>query len=290
MKALGAVFDLDRLENASADARGIVDYYRASRHAYSRYNHAGAVHMGLKGDGALDHAAQVRFVADHLPARAANVVELAAGRGMNALWLLSHRAGLTVHALDLSPAQLRYARRSGRGIAGFHPVEGDFHDLSRFAEAGVDAVYVIEALCHSPEPGRVLAEVARILRPGGRFIVVDGYAVRNLPPEIARAVRLTARGMAVPDFTPHADLAGAAQATGFAIRTAEVRTRGLAPTLVRFEHLARRIMGGTIKARVARAVLPRRLIWNAAPAYLLPVLVEMGAVEYRLTVFETVST
>ena len=38
-----------------------------------------------------------------------------------------------------------------------------------FAEAAFDAVLCIQTLEHVPEPGRVLAELARVLRPGGKL-------------------------------------------------------------------------------------------------------------------------
>jgi SAM-dependent methyltransferase len=52
-------------------------------------------------------------------------------------------------------------------------VIGDFHAL-QFADASVDVVYT-NALDHAFELARILAEVRRVLKPGGRFIaeVVD---------------------------------------------------------------------------------------------------------------------
>lgn len=41
------------------------------------------------------------------------------------------------------------------------------------ADGGVDAVLIVDALHHLPDPGRVFAEVLRSLRPGGVLVVRD---------------------------------------------------------------------------------------------------------------------
>jgi SAM-dependent methyltransferase len=42
-----------------------------------------------------------------------------------------------------------------------------------FPDASFDAVWALECMFHMPSPARVLGEIARVLRPGGRLAVMD---------------------------------------------------------------------------------------------------------------------
>ena len=50
--------------------------------------------------------------------------------------------------------------------------EGDLEGLP-IRDGCLDATTLVLALHHQPEPGRVLAEARRVLRPGGRLLIVD---------------------------------------------------------------------------------------------------------------------
>lgn len=77
-----------------------------------------------------------------------------------------------VIAVDGSTAMLEAARQR---LAGLDNVEIRSGDLERLPieEGRLDAATLVLALHHQPEPGRVLAEVRRVLAPGGRLLVVD---------------------------------------------------------------------------------------------------------------------
>ena len=53
-----------------------------------------------------------------------------------------------------------------------------------FADASFDTVALTLVLCTVPEPDRALAEIARVLRPGGRFLFLEH--VRAEEPRLAR--------------------------------------------------------------------------------------------------------
>lgn len=77
-----------------------------------------------------------------------------------------------VIAVDGSQAMLEAAaERLGR----FDNVALERGELERLplADASLDVATLILVLHHVPHPGRVLAEVARVLRPGGRVLIVD---------------------------------------------------------------------------------------------------------------------
>jgi ArsR family transcriptional regulator len=78
-----------------------------------------------------------------------------------------------ITALDRSPEMLRIARAklADRGIA-VELILGDFVALP-MAPRTVDTVVMHQVLHFAHEPDRVIAEVARVLRPGGHLLIVD---------------------------------------------------------------------------------------------------------------------
>ncbi len=87
--------------------------------------------------------------------------------------LFAARAG-HVTAFDKSPEMLRIARARLQHLpAGqVELVQGDFTALP-FADAAFDTVLFHQVLHYAQEPAAVLAEAARVTRPGGALAVVD---------------------------------------------------------------------------------------------------------------------
>lgn len=79
----------------------------------------------------------------------------------------SGRAAREVDATVLDPAGGMLERARGRGL---ETVRGSADDLP-LADGSVDAVLVVDALHHFPDHGRCLAEMARVLAPGGVLVV-----------------------------------------------------------------------------------------------------------------------
>ena len=90
-------------------------------------------------------------------------LDLCCGQG-NASKALIGR-GCRVVGVDFSPAMLAIAREQAPN-ARF--IEGDAQDLP-FGDGEFDAVVSNLGVCHVPDQSRVLSEVRRVLRPGGRF-------------------------------------------------------------------------------------------------------------------------
>lgn len=90
-------------------------------------------------------------------------LDLCCGHGNVTGGLVS--AGAEATGLDFSPAMLEMARRK---VPKAHFVEGDAMNLAFEAEV-FDAVTIGFGMPHVPDPPRVLAEVRRVLKPGGRL-------------------------------------------------------------------------------------------------------------------------
>lgn len=114
------------------------------------------------------------------------VLELGAGSGLN----LPHYGAAVREVLALEPNAVarRMAQRT-RGGATVQVLAGDAHALP-LADASVDAVVSTWTLCSLDDPARALAEVRRVLRPGGSFLFLEHG--RSPDPRTARwQTRLT---------------------------------------------------------------------------------------------------
>jgi ubiquinone/menaquinone biosynthesis C-methylase UbiE len=109
------------------------------------------------------------------------VLDVATGGGHTALAFAPHVR--EVVASDLTERMLAAAETfiRGQGVANVSFERADAEDLP-FADAGFDVVTVRIAPHHFPRPQRFVAEVARVLRPGGRFLLDDNMAPED--PEL----------------------------------------------------------------------------------------------------------
>ena len=94
------------------------------------------------------------------------VLDVGAGSGRVTRSLLS--GGHRVVAVDASGAMLRELTRS---TAGTPCAVARFGDPLPFGDATFDAVVALRVLKYVEDPERALAEVARLLRPGGRAVI-----------------------------------------------------------------------------------------------------------------------
>lgn len=77
-----------------------------------------------------------------------------------------------VIAVDGSREMLETARERLKGIENVELRRGDLEALP-LEEGTLDAALVMLVLHYVPDPARVLGEAARVLRPGGRLLIVD---------------------------------------------------------------------------------------------------------------------
>ena len=107
----------------------------------------------------------VREILDGLPRGV--VLDAACGTGRHSAYLAS--LGHTVIGVDSSAAMLERAREKVP-TGEFH--EADLHDLP-LPDDDVDLVVCALALMHVPKIEPVLAELVRVLRPGGSLVISD---------------------------------------------------------------------------------------------------------------------
>jgi ubiquinone/menaquinone biosynthesis C-methylase UbiE len=110
-------------------------------------------------------------VATQADLRGRDVLEVSCGHGGGASWLTRTLRPKSYTGLDLNPAGIAFCRERHR-VAGLDFVQGDAQRLP-FPDGAFDAVVNVEASHCYPDFPRFVAEVARVLRPGGHFLYAD---------------------------------------------------------------------------------------------------------------------
>ncbi|MDO8677050.1 MAG: metalloregulator ArsR/SmtB family transcription factor [Acidobacteriota bacterium] len=98
------------------------------------------------------------------------VADLGCGTGQVSELVSPHVS--KVIAVDGSADMVQAARRRLKGAQHVEVRRGDMEALP-IDDAQLDVAIVALVLHHVPEPARALAEVSRVLKPGGRVLIVD---------------------------------------------------------------------------------------------------------------------
>jgi len=104
-----------------------------------------------------------------LELKSKRVLSLAGGGGWDPV--LFAELGAETTLFDLSPRQLATVRALAkeRGTK-LRVLQGDMRDLSRFRDGEFDLVYHHHSIVFVPDAARVIAEVARVVAPGGTYV------------------------------------------------------------------------------------------------------------------------
>ena len=117
------------------------------------------------------------------PVAGERLLVVGAGTGLDLDFL---PPGVVVTAIDLTPAMLnRLARRAARLGLRFDARVMDAEAMT-FPDATFDAAVLNLILAVVPDPARCAHEVARVLRPGGRAVVLDKFVPDAGPVSLGR--------------------------------------------------------------------------------------------------------
>lgn len=147
----------------------------------------GRCHFGYTPDNCRDpydlHAAQLnmqRLLGNtlNLPA-GSTVLDAGCGYGPVARTLTTEFS-LNVHGIDITAEHLKEAKRLNieGGIPRIGMAEADYHHLP-FPDNSFDGVFTMETLVHADPFEKVLAELLRVLKPGGKLVLFE-YSIPDL--------------------------------------------------------------------------------------------------------------
>jgi ubiquinone/menaquinone biosynthesis C-methylase UbiE len=121
------------------------------------------------------HRALIRRIKAVAGDRPARLLDVGCGTGLFAERLQAELPKVEVWGVDLVPEMLakgsdRWRRHAGR----VQPVQGEGERLP-FLDGAFDFVTCANSFHHYPHQEQAVAEMHRVLRPGGRLMIVDGY-------------------------------------------------------------------------------------------------------------------
>jgi ubiquinone/menaquinone biosynthesis C-methylase UbiE len=121
-----------------------------------------------------------------------DTLEVAVGTGLN---LEFYPDDVRLTGVDFSPAMLEQARDRAQGLGRAAELrEGDAHALG-FPDGAFDTVVCTFSLCAIADDRQAVAEMWRVLRPGGRLLLADHVAGSAWP---TRAVQRLLELVTIP--------------------------------------------------------------------------------------------
>lgn len=147
------------------DVQGVRDAYRRYARHYDRYF------------GKIFHQGRKLAIEQMGICAGEHVLEVGVGTGLS---LPEYPAGVRVTGIDLSPEMIACAsaKVTTLGLSDVVLHEMDASNMD-FADNSFDHVVAMYVLSVAPEPERVIAEMRRVCKPGGRLYIVNHFRHSN---------------------------------------------------------------------------------------------------------------
>jgi SAM-dependent methyltransferase len=185
---------------ASTEAVGLEEYYSEAGPDYAAWSKAFNMHFGFFRWGMNPFHREAMLeqmnleVLDRLridPQASASVLDLGCGLGATLRTLAKSRPLAQLTGITLVPWQVEKTRALNEvdGLGDrIHLVLGDY-EHSTIESESFDAAYALESSCHAhgADKRALLRETNRLLKPGGRLVIADGFLRRGGMPSGLRA-------------------------------------------------------------------------------------------------------
>jgi cyclopropane fatty-acyl-phospholipid synthase-like methyltransferase len=145
------------------------------------------------------------------------VLDAGCGIGGSSIWM-GKQQGNRVTGITISAKQADYARQHAQrhGVTDLVNFEVSDFCNTPFADASFDVVWALESSCHALNKGDFLREAFRVLKPGGRVVVCDGFLLqRQFNEQQWQAVVTCLNGWAVPNLCARDEFTQLLEQQGF---------------------------------------------------------------------------
>ncbi len=162
----------------------IIEYYNSTENAYKDawdLDKSQAIHYGYSDEHARDFPSSLARMNEIMMNAVSikssdDVLDAGCGIGGSSVFL-AKRKGCKVTGITLSQKQTEKAKSISvdSGIAHhLNFVVADYCNTP-FANASFDVVWACESVCYAHDKEQFIREAFRLLRPGGRLVVADGF-------------------------------------------------------------------------------------------------------------------
>ncbi|MCR9144142.1 MAG: methyltransferase domain-containing protein [bacterium] len=253
-KKIPTPFPKDHPQAGQADAAidEMIEYYEEAGPDYAAWSPEFNMHFGYFAIGMNPFRREAMLarmndeVFDRLDFddRPGDILDAGCGLGTPARAAARRFANANVTGISIVPWQIEQAR--SRALADFADPNDraaaprfERMDFTRtdFPDAAFDRVYGIESVCHAPglDKGDFLTEAARILKPGGRLVIADGFlkqAHRPMPGPLDWITRTICRCWSLETFAGLKEFRAALIKAGFGEPRIEDLSWRIAPSVL----------------------------------------------------------
>lgn len=168
----------------SAYHQDIIDYYRQTEHAYKDswdLDRSLSIHYGYRDEKAVNFRQSLLRMNEVMIEAAVikktdQVLDAGCGVGGSSIFI-AEKIGSRVTGISLSDRQVSQAKEhaKSKGVeARTDFLVRDYSD-TKFPDASFDVVWGCESICYAPDKALFIREAYRLLKPGGRLVVADGF-------------------------------------------------------------------------------------------------------------------
>jgi tocopherol O-methyltransferase len=162
----------------------IIDYYRDTENAYKDswdLNNSLAIHYGYWDEKvrsfpqSLLRMNEVMIEAAKITSKD-KVLDAGCGVGGSSIFMAS-TIGAAVIGITLSERQVEHATRNAKqkGVEPLVNFQAMNYCQTSFPDNSFDVVWGCESICYADSKEQFIKEAYRILKPGGRLVVADGF-------------------------------------------------------------------------------------------------------------------
>lgn len=236
--------------------RAVVRYYSEATADYRAWSPRFNMHFGywraglnpLRLESMLDEMSRQALARLRLPARDVRLADLGCGLGASARLIARERPGTRIHGLTVVGWQTSRAQH----LAGLEGVDDSVsfvhcdYAAAPFRDAAYDGAYAIESACHAAgsDKSEFVREAARLLQPGARLFVADGFLKRSdpMPYLFGLCYASVCRNWAVEEFPQLNDFTAALEASGFKDIKVEDASYRIAPSVLHIPFVTARFL------------------------------------------------
>lgn len=206
------------------------------------------------------------------------ILDLGCGLGAPARTLIG-RQRVAVTAVTKVEWQIAMAKSLSGAMSPLGSIEWKLGDYTALDLPGgsYQAAFSIEASCHAEGAGKepFVKECARLLAPGGKLVVADGFMKRStgLPKWYARLLSYMTKSWAVECFADLAAFTACLERHGLQVLASEEISWRIAPSVLHVPWVTLKFLAGELRRRRSKL---NRVRWGHLLACLISPLIGLG--------------